>query len=46
MTHWFYAVLTEDNVTWSTAVRAGNINAARRQLQQRYPHAVVFNIER
>lgn len=46
MTRWFYAVLTEEGITWSTAVRAGNVNAAKRQLTERYPRAEIFSIER
>lgn len=46
MTHWFYAVMTEENATWSTALRARSEQSARAQLAQRYPHATVFTIER
>lgn len=44
MTRWFYAVMTEENATWSTAVRARDVQSARRQLSRRYPHATVFEI--
>jgi hypothetical protein len=46
MTHWFYAVLVENGITWSTAVRAKYLTAARRQLAARYPQATIFSIER
>jgi hypothetical protein len=43
---WFYAVMTEAGITWSTAVRASSAQAARRELNSRYPHATVFALER
>lgn len=43
---WYYAVMVEEGITWSTAVRAKDEQAARRELGQRYPHATVFNITR
>jgi antitoxin component of RelBE/YafQ-DinJ toxin-antitoxin module len=43
---WFYAVMVEEGITWSTAVRAKDEQAARSELASRYPFATVFNIER
>jgi hypothetical protein len=42
---WFYAVMSENGITWSTAERAASAAAAKRALLKRYPHATVFSIE-
>lgn len=46
MKHWYYAVMTESGITWSTAVQARSLEAAKRGLADRYPLATIFNIER
>jgi hypothetical protein len=45
MSKWFYAVMVEDGITWSAAVKASNEAAARRQLARRYPRATIFALE-
>jgi hypothetical protein len=46
MKHWYYALMTEEGINWSTAVQARSLEVAKRILADRFPHATIFNIER
>ena len=46
MATWFYAVMVEEGITWSTAAKARDEAAARRQLARRYPRATIFSLTR
>lgn len=45
-TTWFYAVMVESGIVWSTAQRAANEAQARKALAARYPLATIFALER
>ena len=46
MTHWFYAVLIEDSITWSRGIKARSEQAARAKLAALFPRAEIVAIER